>query len=271
SAFEAGRSSLLPASRSDTRSEQSVFPQSGSIYDTLYADHDYEGESSWVKTMVDRYKLSDSSTLLDLGCGTGRHLECLRTSFTVEGLDIDQSMLAEAARRLPGIPLHEGDFTDFDLSRQFDVVTCMLSSIGYARRPAGLAKVVRHMARHTRVGGVILIEPWLPPDQTQAEAMSARVVERDGQKISRMRTVHTEDGASILVYDYLVTTAEDVIHFIERHELGIFSREQYLAVCTAAGLRTFYEPIGPSGIGAYIGVRLDDTGQPPSPGAPPVL
>jgi len=237
-----------------------MFPQSGAIYDALYADHDYAGESAWIQAMADRYKRSESTALLDIACGTGRHLDYLQTAFTVEGLDIDRGMLTEAARRLPGVPLHEGDFIDFDLSRQFDVVTCMLSSIGYARRPEGLAKAVRQMARHTRVGGVILIEPWLPPDQTQAEMMSLRVVERDGQKISRMRTVHTEDGASILVYDYLVTTAEDVIHFIERHELGIFSREQYLAACTAAGLLTFYEPTGPSGIGAYIGVQLEDTG-----------
>ncbi len=69
-----------------------------------------------------------------------------------------------------------------------------------------------------------------------------------------------DKGASILVDDYLVTMAEDVIHFIERHELGIFSREQYLAVCTAAGLETFHEPIGLGGIGAYIGVQLEDTG-----------
>ncbi len=229
--------------------------QSGRIYDALYAEHDYEGESAWVAGTAARYTRSAGNTLLDLACGTGRHLEYLQAQFTVEGLDIDPKMLAAAADRLPNVPLHEGDLTDFDLARQFDVVICMLSSIGYARRPETLAKALGLIARHIQPGGVVLVEPWLPPDQPQAEVVSARVVEHDGLKISRMRSLRTEDGASILSYDYLVTGPEGVEHFRERHELGIFSHEQYLAAFTDAGLKTIHDPIGPSGLGAYIGVR----------------
>jgi trans-aconitate methyltransferase len=232
-----------------------VISQSGRLYDALYAEHDYEGESAWVVETVARYKRSAGNTLLDLACGTGRHMEYLQSRFTVEGLDIDREMLATAANRLPHVPMHEGDLTDFDLARQFDVVICMLSSIGYARWPETLGKTLGLIARHTRPGGVVLVEPWLPPEQPQAEVVSARVVERDGLKISRMRGLRTEDGASILSYDYLVTGPEGVEHFTERHELGIFSHEQYVTAFTKAGLETVHDPIGPSGLGAYIGVR----------------
>jgi SAM-dependent methyltransferase len=232
-----------------------VIIQSGRLYDALYAEHDYEGESAWVVKTAAHYKRSAGSALLDLACGTGRHLEYLQAEFQVEGLDIDREMLAAAASRLPNVPLHEGDLTDFDLARQFDLVICMLSSIGYARRPETLGKALGLMARHTHPGGVVLVEPWLAPEQPQAEVVSARVVERDGLKISRMRSLRTEDGASILSYDYLVTGPEGVEHFTERHELGIFSHEQYLTAFTDARLETFHDPIGPSGLGAYIGVR----------------
>ena len=234
--------------------------QSAQIYDLLHAERDYAGEVAWITQAVARYGRSGGNRLLDLACGTGRHLEYLQAHFAVEGLDLDQGMLAVAATRLPGVPLHEGDFTEFDLGRQYDVVLCLLGSIGYARWPENLTKAVRLMAQHTREGGVVVVEPWLPPEQTQAEVISARVVERDGLKVSRMRSARVEHGASILYFDYLVTTPDGVENFAEQHELGIFGHEQYLAAFAAAGLEISYERVGPSGLGAYIGVHSVQSG-----------
>ena len=53
-------------------------------------------------------------------CGTGRHLEYLRDRYDVEGLDISLELLTIARQRLPGIRLHHGDMTAFDLGKTFD-------------------------------------------------------------------------------------------------------------------------------------------------------
>jgi predicted TPR repeat methyltransferase len=70
-------------------------------------------------------------TLLDVACGTGRHLEHLRREFDCQGLDLDEGLLAVAAGRLPGTRLTRADMTDFALGRRFDAVICLFSSIGY--------------------------------------------------------------------------------------------------------------------------------------------
>ena len=70
-------------------------------------------------------------TLLDVACGTGRHLEYLRSSFETEGVDADDAMLDVARARLRDVPLSVGDMRDLDLGRRFDVVTCLFSAIGF--------------------------------------------------------------------------------------------------------------------------------------------
>ena len=73
----------------------------------------------------------DAATLLDVACGTGAHLVHFARKYRVEGIDVSEEQLAVARARLPGVELHLGDMTTFDLGRTFDAVTCMFSSIGY--------------------------------------------------------------------------------------------------------------------------------------------
>ena len=71
--------------------------------------------------------------LLDVACGTGKHLERLAQDHSVEGMDLDAALLELALRRLPGVPLHQADMTSFELGRRFDAVVCLFSSIGYVK------------------------------------------------------------------------------------------------------------------------------------------
>ena len=229
--------------------------KSAAIHDLLNAARDYATEVDRIISLVERYKRSDGTHLIDLGCGTGRHLEYLRTHFTVEGLDLDPGMVEVAAARLPGVPLHIGSFTDLDLPRRYDVILCLMGSIGYVRWPGNLDRTIRLMAAHAHPGGIVIVEPWIPPEQIGETLVTTRAAEGPGIRVARMRTSRVENGASVLYFDYLVTTADGVENFAERHELGIFSHEQHLAAFTAAGLETHYELSGPSGSAAYVGVK----------------
>jgi hypothetical protein len=64
-----------------------------------------------------------------------------------------------------------------------------------------------------------------------------------------------EDGVSVLDFHYLVATPAGVEHFTERHEMGLFRHEDYVAAFTDAGLRVAHDPEGLIGRGLYIGVR----------------
>ena len=105
-------------------------------------------------------------SLLDVGCGTGRHLELLRERYEVEGLDINPTMLEAARERCPDVTFHEADMADFDLGSRFDVVMCLFSSIGYVRTEARLRSAVLCMRRHLNPGGFCLSSRGSPPSST---------------------------------------------------------------------------------------------------------
>src|SRR4051812_46441490 len=132
------------------------------LYDLEYSFKDYATEVATIERIV-RERSAGATTLLEVACGTGKHLEHLHTKFECEGMDLDDGLLDVARQRVPGVPLHHADMRDFDLGRQFDVITCLFSSIGFVGGPDGLASTALAFARHLEPGGVALVEPWLTP------------------------------------------------------------------------------------------------------------
>ncbi len=65
------------------------------------------------------------ATLLDAGCGTGRHAEGLiKRGQVVELLDASEELLTVARRRCPTAGTHHGDICCLSIPRVFDAVVC---------------------------------------------------------------------------------------------------------------------------------------------------
>src|SRR5207247_9411956 len=74
-------------------------------YDPLYQDKDYAAEARFVAELVRRHggRPPEGVELLDLACGTGRHLiELARLGMVVAGSDQSAAMLEQARRNLEG-------------------------------------------------------------------------------------------------------------------------------------------------------------------------
>lgn len=230
-----------------------MFTRSARYYDVLYSWKDYAGEAERLHRIV-RERVPGARTLLDVACGTGKHLELLRGRYEVEGLDLDPQLLAIARERVPGVPLHEADMVDFDLGRTFDAVACLFSSIGYARTRDRLDAAVAAMARHVSPAGVLVIEPWIVVDKWQPGYVGGLLVGDEELKIARVNTNEVRDGVSVLDMHHLVGTPDGVDYFVERHELGLWSHDEYLAALAATGLAAEHDPEGLMGRGLYVGV-----------------
>lgn len=76
-----------------------MFIKSEAFYDAIYGTmKDYAREAQLVHELIQQHKQSPGNALLDVACGTGRHISYLREHYAVEGLDLDEQML-EIARR----------------------------------------------------------------------------------------------------------------------------------------------------------------------------
>jgi ubiquinone/menaquinone biosynthesis C-methylase UbiE len=234
-----------------------MFRKSAKFYDAIYASagKDYAVETQKICALIEKHKKSPGNTLLEVACGTGMHASHLSKYYQLEGLDLDPEMLAIARQNHPDIPFHQADMVDFDLKRQFDVLTCLFSSIGYVKTTPRLNQAVQTMTRHLVAGGVLLVEPWFTPEQWHAGKVHGMFIEEPDLKIARMNISEVDGTLSFFNFHYMVGTPEGINYFTERHELGLFTNDEYLEAFRLGGLDVLHDPEGIYGRGLYIGLK----------------
>jgi hypothetical protein len=67
-----------------------------------------------------------------------------------------------------------------------------------------------------------------------------------------MSQVGVERRLSRIHFEYLVGRNGAIEHFIEAHELGLFTREELLSAFAEAGYAVSFDEAGPCGRGLYI-------------------
>jgi ubiquinone/menaquinone biosynthesis C-methylase UbiE len=237
-----------------------MYTDSAEVYDAIYSARiDFATATERLHGLIEQHKQTSGTTLLDVACGTGAYLTHLRTWYAVEGLDLAPDMLAVARRKEPDVPFHESDMADFDLGRRYDALICLSSSIGYVKTIPRLRQTLQTFARHLVPGGVAIVGRWFTPDEWIPGHQSAELIEEPDRKIARMNVSSQDGRLSIMDMHYLVATAHGIEHFTERHEMGLFTRDEYLAAFEAAGLDVVDEaPSFLPGRSLYIAVAPAD-------------
>lgn len=237
-----------------------MYTKTAPFYDAIYSFKDYADEVKKIQGFIKKRGRRDYTNLLDVACGTGKHLAYFKDYYTTEGLDLDAGMVAVAQERLPDVPCHHASMIDFDLGRQFDLITCLFSSIGYVEKVDNLNQTLATMARHLSDDGLILIEPWLMVETFKVGTVHQLCVDEPHIKIARMGTSVIEDNVSVMEMQYLVgenhpDTLNSIHHFVEIHRLALFTHEEYLQAFEKVGFHAIFDEKGITGRGLYIGVR----------------
>jgi ubiquinone/menaquinone biosynthesis C-methylase UbiE len=235
------------------------------FYDPFYPDSQFEGDFHHVRVLIDKYKISSGKRLLDVACGTGRHLVFFQKEFACVGVDVSPSMLGAASQRLTNVRLSTGDLRTFDLKEDFDVVTCLGGGIAYMETEKDLASALLNFYRHTTVGGLLVIDPWSTKESFHDGEEKMRtwdgnklaVPRLNGLKVARLNVVHLKNNFSLTDYHYLVAAKGDgVIHFSESHQLRLFKRKTIMDSIGSSGYEPIYVPdgLGPSAE-LFLGLR----------------
>ena len=210
-------------------------------YDRVYSFRDYLDEAVRLQNLIIKYSESNENSLLDVACGTGLHLKYLKDDFVCTGVDVSKAMLKIARKNVKGVTFKEADMKTLRLRKQFGVIVCLLSSIGYVKTAARLRKTIQNFSNHLKKGGLALIEP--------SHAKSAyvngepRITTYDGRevKIARVNYTNFRQATAVLNMHFLIAErGKDAKYFVDGHELGLFGINNTLRIMKAAGLKAKY-------------------------------
>jgi SAM-dependent methyltransferase len=236
-----------------------MFTASAEVYDLIYSGFkNYLTETAEIAALI-RRQHPGARTILDVACGTAEHARLLteQYGFEVDGLDLDPSFVEIARKKLPRGTVFQADMTTFELTRRYDVVLCLFSSIGYVRTLDNVRRTLERFRFHLADRGIVLVEPWFAPGVLQRDRVTVNTAEAPGVSIARVSRVEIEDRLSRLHFEYLIARPSGIEHASEVHELGLFTTDEMLACFRDARLDVTYDAKGPSGRGLFLARRGD--------------
>lgn len=231
-----------------------MFDKSAELYDLIYGQlKDYKTEVQEIHQLIAEYA-PNAVDILDIGCGTGEHAFLLAQQYhyQADGIDIEPAFVDLAKQKHPGGEFTVGDMKDFLLRKEYDVILCLFSSIGYLDSEKSLQKALSCFRSHLRPDGLLIVEPWLEPGTMTGGKVYLHTAETQDTKVCRMSFTELVENKSILHFEYLVGNEAGISSFNERHEMTLFTREQLTNSFRAAGFEVQYKESGLSDRGIYL-------------------
>jgi len=216
---------------------RALYSDRARLYDLIYDFKDYAADARQIRDLLRAEGMEDGSRLVEAACGTGSLLVHLREWYEVSGYDLEQGMLDIAREKLPDVPFARADMCGHVVDPAADALVCAFSSIGYAFPEEQLHSAIRCFADSVRPGGVVIVEPWINPDDFHDGTPHLQTYEDDDIKLARSVVSRVEGRMSILDMHWLVARRdESVEHFVDRHELMLYTVEEMKKAFAAASL-----------------------------------
>lgn len=208
----------------------SVFSEYARYYDLLYRDKDYAGETDYIHTLIQSHS-PEARTLLNMGCGSGRHDRCLaEKGYAVTGVDLSEEMLAAArssAGENPNFEYQHGDVRSIRLEKLFDVVISLFHVMSYQQTNKDLKAAFVTACYHLKPGGTFIFDCWYGPGVlTERPAMRTKELEDEKIKLTRIAqpVMHPNENAVDVNYHIVIKDKQTC----DIHEVRETHRMRYL-------------------------------------------
>lgn len=206
------------------------------VYDLLYGGKDYTNEATFVLERLKAAVADPSSikTLLDIGCGTGRHAQLMAAQgTTVQGVDLSDKMVALASERAAGTPVAEavsftqGDVRDFRFGKTFESAAALFHVFSYLTATEGLEQGMQTVRAHLPAGAPFLFDYWYGEAiRRDGVERREREAENDAWHVNRVTEPVWEKDKDLVRVNFHVTAtnkATNTVHkWHEEHPMRYF-------------------------------------------------
>ena len=195
-------------------------------YHRLYSHRDQAEARAFVDRLIDRLEPVRSASMLDLGCGSGRHARCLAArGFRVTGLDLSAGSLARArSHRGPHVRYVEQDMRQPFGTSAFDLVFSLFTSFGYFEDARDHSSVIGNIAAALSGSGRLVLD-YLNAHHVEQRLIASEEVSR-GEVIYKLTRWSTAEAffKRIEIHDSTLPAPLEYVERVAKLTLGDFER-----------------------------------------------
>jgi SAM-dependent methyltransferase len=170
-------------------------------------------------------------SLLDIGCGTGEHINKLsKLNIDCTGIDSSSSMLKIAGIRFPnsGVFLRK-DMRNFDFTEEFNIVISLFGSFDYMTEDSDINAALKNTWKSLKPGGIGLFEIWnaIPIKEIKKKPLTlVSSIKYNDNIIKRERgfILADDNGRNIVRVDYNYILPDKIIK--DRHIMRAFTKTE---------------------------------------------
>lgn len=221
-----------------------VFDNYSKYYDLLYQDKDYSGEADYIYNLINKFS-PNTKTVLELGCGTGKHSKLLKDKYHLcpYGVDMSIKMLQQA--KALGNDCELGDVRTFRCDKIFDAVISLFHVISYQTTDNDVLEMFETASFHLEKNGIFIFDLWYK--QAVLSQLPENRIKKmeDGEiKVVRFCTpVHLVDRSIIEVnYDIemLDKASGHIEKLSEKHLMRYFSIDEIMNFAIQKGIEIIH-------------------------------
>jgi cyclopropane fatty-acyl-phospholipid synthase-like methyltransferase len=214
-----------------------AFSEYAAYYDLLYKDKDYNAESEFIECIIKKYN-SVTTSILDMGCGTGNHDFYLsKRGYNVTGFDcseaninIAQSKLAASDLSKENLEFKSGDIRNFREKKKFDAILSLFHVMSYMSTNSDLRFAFETAKAHMGKKSLFIFDCWYGPAVlTNPPKVCIKNVENQNVRIIRISNPEVFPNENIIDVKY---------HLIVKNKLSL----EYSEIKETHRMRYLFQP-----------------------------
>lgn len=213
-------------------------------YDLLYSDKDYTKEVEYIDSLI-KGQNSKTKTLLDMGCGTGKHAELFcDKGYTVHGVDLSEDMLKIAETRRKNkedrLSFSHSNIQNLSLDKKFDTIVSLFHVMSYQNSNDELIKAFEIAKNHLNDNGIFIFDFWYGPAVlTDLPTTRVKRLEDEQIKVTRIAEplLHATKNIVDVNYDVFIENKKniEIVEKKELHKMRYFFDTELEIICEKVG------------------------------------
>jgi len=209
----------------------SKYKKYADYYDILHWDKDYDSECDFLEDIFKKYSQGPIRSILDLGCGTGRHILILRKrGYEVTGVDFSPKLIEIAKKKIGNkkrkINFILGDIRKINIKRKFDAVISMFGVMSYQITNQDITSIFKKANNYLNKGGFFIFDCWFGPAVLfQKPKNQFKIINRKKERVIKFVTPFLDKSHRVVDLQYkIIKTSKCKIldEFNEKHKIKYF-------------------------------------------------